>query len=316
MLVVLALGGNALLRRNQPLEAELQRRNVLDAVAMAVAPIARRHQTVITHGNGPQIGLLALQAAAYRDVRPYPLDVLGAESEGMIGYLIEQALAGALPDRELATLLTQVEVDPGDAAFAAPSKPIGPIYTAEDAQRLAGRMSWTFRPDGEGWRRVVPSPAPRRIREINAVRILLRGGATVICAGGGGIPVVTTPQGGVLGVEAVIDKDLSAALLAEELGADILLLLTDVSAVWTKWPKSDGLAIGHIGATALRAFDFAPGSMAPKVAAACRFAEKTGGIAGIGAIDEAEAILAGAAGTIVHADGPGSASRERGGGRA
>ena len=269
------------------------------AVAKSVAPLARKHEVVVTHGNGPQIGLLALQAAAYRDVEPYPLDVLGAESEGMIGYLIEQALANELPGREIATLLTQVEVDAADAAFARPSKPIGPVYGEREAQQLAARTSWTFVPDGRGFRRAVPSPAPRRIREINAIRLLVQSGTIVICAGGGGIPVIATEDGALRGVEAVIDKDLSSALLAEEIGAEALLLLTDVPAVWTKWPMSEGRPIGRITPQELRALAFDPGSMGPKVAAACRFAERTGRMAAIGALDQAEAILAGQAGTIV-----------------
>jgi carbamate kinase len=299
MLVVMALGGNALLRRGEPLDADVQRRNLLAAVTKAVAPIARKHQLVITHGNGPQVGLLALQAAAYKDVRPYPLDVLSAESEGMIGYLIEQALANELPGHEIATLLTQVEVDGSDPGFAQPSKPIGPVYHEAEAQQLAARTSWTFVPDGSGFRRAVPSPAPRRIREINVIKLLVHSGMTVICAGGGGIPVVAMADGGLRGVEAVIDKDLSSALLAEEIGADALLLLTDVSAVWTKWPRSDGQPIGRIAPAELRRFTFETGSMAPKVEAACRFAERSGRTAGIGAIDQAEAILAGHVGTVV-----------------
>jgi len=300
MLVVLALGGNALLRRGEPLEAEVQRRNVLDAAAQALAPIARKHQVVITHGNGPQVGLLALQAAAYKDVTPYPLDILGAESEGMIGYLIEQSLANELPNGEIATLLTQVEVEPSDPAFARPTKPIGPIYGAAEARLLAARSSWTFIQDGSAFRRAVPSPAPRRIREINVIKLLVRAGIIVVCAGGGGIPVVATPEGGLRGVEAVIDKDLSAALLAEQIGADALLLLTDVSAVWTRWPKSKGEPIGPTTVEELRRISFAPGSMGPKVDAACRFVEHTGRIAAIGAIEHTEAILNGTAGTIVH----------------
>jgi carbamate kinase len=301
MLVVMALGGNALLRRHEPLEADVQQRNLLVAVAQSVAPIARRHQVVITHGNGPQIGLLALQATSCKDVRPFPLDVLGAESEGMIGYLIEQALANELPGCEIATLLTQVEVDENDGAFAEPSKPIGPTYDAEQAQELARRTSWSFVPDGRGFRRAVPSPFPRRIREINVIKLLVRAGMVVICAGGGGIPVVKTASGGMRGVEAVIDKDLSAALLAEEIDADALLLLTDVPAVWTAWPMSSGHPIGRTTAAELRGLKFAAGSMGPKVAAACRFAEKTGRSAGIGSLDQAEAILRGDAGTIVAA---------------
>jgi carbamate kinase len=300
MLVVLALGGNALLRRGEPLEADVQRRNMIDAAARGLAPIARKHQVVVTHGNGPQVGLLALQAAAYTDVQPYPLDILGAESEGMIGYLIEQALANELPDREIATLLTQVEVDAGDPAFANPTKPIGPIYGEAEARLLGARTTWTLMRDGAGLRRAVPSPEPRRIREINAIKLLVRFGIIVICAGGGGIPVVATPAGGLRGVEAVIDKDFSAALLAEEINADTLLLLTDVATVWTKWPKEHGEPIGQTTPEELRRLRFPPGSMGPKVEAACRFVEHTGRMAAIGAIENAEALLDGGGGTIVH----------------
>ena len=302
MLVVLALGGNALLRHGEPLEADIQRRNLLRAVALAIAPVARRHQVVITHGNGPQIGLLALQAAAYKDITPYPLDVLGAESEGMIGYLIEQMLASELPSREIATLLTQVEVDPADPAFAKPTKPIGPIYSAEEAGKLVARTTWTLVRAGGGFRRAVPSPEPRRIREINAIKLLVQADVIVICAGGGGIPVVAGNHGVLHGVEAVIDKDLSAALLAQAIGADALLLLTDVPAVWTRWPMPEGEPIRHTTAAELRTLTFEPGSMGPKVEAACRFAERTKCVAAIGDINEAERILAGGAGTIVTAD--------------
>ena len=304
MLVVLAFGGNALLRRGEPLEAELQRRNVLDAAAKAVAPIARKHRVVITHGNGPQVGLLALQAAAYKEIQPYPLDILDAESEGLIGYLIEQGLANELPRREVATLLTQVEVDADDPAFAAPTKPIGPVYGKAAADVIRARSSCPLVADGPGFRRAVASPAPRRIREINSIKLLVESGIIVICAGGGGIPVVVTPAGGLRGVEAVIDKDFSAALLAEEIGADALLLLTDVPAVWSRWPKSEGEPIGQISPEALRRLSFAPGSMGPKVEAACRFVERTGRPAAIGAIEDAEALLNKTRGTIVLPAGP------------
>ena len=300
MLVVIALGGNALLRRNEPPEAEIQRRNVLSAVAKSVGPIAREHRVVVTHGNGPQVGLLALQMAALHEVEPYPLDILGAESEGMIGYLIEQALAEELPGREIATLITQVEVDPSDPAFAVPTKPIGPVYDGSQAHRLTARYGWTFAQEGNGHRRVVASPSPLRIREIDTIRLLVNAGVTVICAGGGGIPVAVTVEGALRGIEAVIDKDYSAALLAEHLEADALLLLTDVSAVWTNWPATPGdYAIGRITPAELRAYEFAPGSMGPKVEAACRFVARTGRVAGIGSVDEAPQILAAQAGTIV-----------------
>lgn len=299
MRIVMALGGNALLRRNEMPDVETQRRNIHRAVELGVAPIARSHDVVITHGNGPQIGLLALQAAALPGVRASPLDLLGAESEGMIGYLIGVALANALPDREIATLLTQVEVDPGDPAFATPTKPIGPLYSEAEVARLSGQVSWRMIRDGDSWRRGVASPEPRRIREIVTIRRLLSAGVIVVCAGGGGIPVTVTPASGLAGIEAVIDKDLTAALLAEAIGADVLLLLTDVPAVWTRWPMPEGTPIHEATPADLRALTFAGGSMGPKVEAACRFVERTGRDAHIGAIDQAEAVLAGTVGTLV-----------------
>ncbi len=300
MRIVVALGGNALLRRGEPLEAELQKQNLTRA-AKTLAALARQYDLVITHGNGPQVGLLALQAASYKDVQPYPLDVLGAETEGMIGYLIEQTLSSELPGREIATLLTQVEVDAADPAFRAPTKPIGPVYGETEMRLLAARTPWTFVKDGPGFRRAVASPEPQRIREINVIKLLVNAGVVVICAGGGGIPVVATASGELHGIEAVIDKDLSAAHLAESVGAEALLLLTDVPAVWTRWPASEGQPIGRIASAQLRAMTFEPGSMAPKVEAACRFVERTRRFAGIGAIDRAEAILRGESGTIVAA---------------
>jgi carbamate kinase len=298
MRIVIALGGNALLRRGEAPQIENQRRNVRIAAA-AIAPIARCHQTVITHGNGPQIGFLALQAAAYHAVRPYPLDLLGAESEGMIGYLLNLALANELRGRNIATLLTQVEVDPADPAFSAPSKPIGPVYSEADARRVASDMGWSMMRDGDFWRRAVASPGPRRIREINSIKLLLEAGVIVVCSGGGGIPVAVTDAGILQGVEAVIDKDFAASLLAEAIGADWLLILTDVAAVWSRWPMHEGAPIGITTPAELRRFTFAAGSMGPKVEAACRFVERTGRRAGIGAIDQARAILQEKAGTLV-----------------
>jgi carbamate kinase len=302
MLVVMALGGNALLRRGEPLDVEVQRRNLSRAVKQAIASVARENQVVITHGNGPQIGLLALQSDAYKEVKSYPLDVLGAESEGMIGYLIGQSLANELPGREIATLLTQVEVDPSDPAFDRPTKPIGPVYDEAEAKILAARTGWTLIRDGDGFRHTVPSPKPRRIHEINAIKLLVRAGILVICAGGGGIPIVKNADGTIRGVEAVIDKDLSAALLAEEIGAEALLLLTDVAAVWSRWPQSNGEPIRNTTPAQLRASMLDPGSMGPKVEAACRFVERTGRMAGIGAMEQADEVLAGTAGTIVARD--------------
>jgi carbamate kinase len=299
MRVVIALGGNALLRRGQPLEAEIQQRNVRSAAA-ALAEVAAEHDLVVTHGNGPQVGLLALQALAYREVRPYSLDVLGAESEGMIGYFIERELANVLPGRPLATLLTQVEVDPADPAFAAPTKPIGPVYGEGEASRLRERLGFAMARDGAGFRRVVPSPEPLRILEIEAIRLLVQAGVIVVCAGGGGIPVKATSQG-FAGVGAVIDKDLSASLLADELGAAALLLLTDVAAVEAGWRTPRARRIRMASPEGLRAESFEPGTMAPKVEAAARFVERTGGFAAIGALTDAAAILRGEAGTLVRA---------------
>jgi carbamate kinase len=234
MRVVAALGGNALLRRGEPLDAETQRRNVAVA-ADALATVARQHELVVTHGNGPQVGLLALQAEAYPEGGTYPLDVLGAESEGMIGYLLQQSLRNALPERDVATLLTQVRVDAADPAFSAPTKPIGPVYDRGEATAVAASRGWVVRPDGPHWRRVVASPEPAGIVEIETIALLVDAGVLAVCAGGGGVPVVERPDGTLHGVEAVIDKDLVAALLAIELRADALLLLTDVPAVEAGW---------------------------------------------------------------------------------
>lgn len=301
MRVVIALGGNALLRRGQPLEAEIQRRNIGNAAA-AIAAVASVHTVVVTHGNGPQVGLLALQAEAYPRLRPYPLDILGAETEGMIGYLLEQELRNHLPGRQVVTLLTQVEVAADDPAFTHPSKPIGPTYPRTEAERLAAERGWSIAPDGDAWRRVVPSPEPRRILELATIRLLVQAGALVVCAGGGGIPVVVTPAGGIHGVEAVIDKDLAAALLARELEAEALLLLTDVEAVYLDWGLPSAQPLRIVTPSQLRRYTFAPGSMGPKVEAACRFVEATGSYAGIGRLEAAAAILDGQEGTIIRPD--------------
>jgi len=296
--LVVALGGNALLRRGEPLTADVQRRHAAEAME-AVAALAAEHDVVLTHGNGPQVGLLALQAAAYSDVSPYPLDILGAESEGMIGYVLEQELRNRLPGRTAVTVLTQVVVDPADPAFAAPTKPIGPIYTEEQARRLEQELGWTTARDGEHFRRVVPSPEPLEIVELSAIRMLVEAGAVVVCTGGGGIPVTMSGSGLLRGVEAVIDKDLAAALLARRLGADFLLMLTDVPAVMRGWGTQQAQAIARATSLELRELEFASGSMGPKVEAACRFVEATGATAAIGALEDALRIVAGDAGTIV-----------------
>jgi carbamate kinase len=290
--VVVALGGNALLRRGEQPTVEAQRANVETAVQALRSLVD--HELVLTHGNGPQVGLLALQAEAVVDLPPYPLDVLGAESEGMIGYLLEQALRNVLPERTIATVLTQVVVASDDPAFATPSKPIGPVYPERRAYALAGERGWTVAPDGAWFRRVVPSPEPLEIVELRTILALLADGILPVCAGGGGIPVVRNGDGTLHGVEAVIDKDLAAELLARSVGAERLLLLTDVPAV--EW---DGEPLRRVAAAELRRLHFEPGSMGPKVEAACRFVERTGGVAAIGALDEAPDLLDGRAGTIV-----------------
>ncbi len=307
MRVVVALGGNALLRRGEPLSAENQRKNAHAACA-ALAPLALEHELVISHGNGPQVGLLALQGSAYTEVEPYPLDLLGAQTEGMIGYLIQQELGNLLPsEHRLASLLTLIEVHGDDPAFADPTKPIGPIYTKAEADDLAAEKGWAFKPDGDSFRRVVPSPVPQRIFGLEPVEWLLDHGCTVVCAGGGGIPVMYTdedvPAGKKLvGVEAVIDKDLASALLAKDLKADALLIVTDVDAVYSGWGTPEQQAIRRASPAELGTSEFAAGSMGPKVRAACLFAEQTGGIAAIGSINDTQALLRGEAGTTVALD--------------
>ena len=303
MRVVVALGGNALLRRGEPADALTQRANVETAVASLVE-LARDHQLVVTHGNGPQVGLLALQGEAYPAVAAYPLDVLGAETEGMIGYLLDQELTNALGGSPVATLLTQTVVDSKDPAFSRPTKPIGPVYDRATAERLAAERGWSVAPDGPHWRRVVASPEPRAIVELATIRLLVEAGVTVVCAGGGGIPAIESPHGSLQGVEAVIDKDLAAALLAEQIDADALLLLTDVPAVMRDWGTPDEEPIVAATSDELRALHLARGSMGPKVEAACRFAEThAGAFAAIGRLTEAHAVLAGESGTRVTTPG-------------
>jgi len=298
MRVVAALGGNALLKRGELADVETQRHNVARAVR-SLAALAREHELVVTHGNGPQVGLLALQAEAYHAVHPYPLDVLGAESEGMVGYMIEQGLSAELPEREAATLLTQVVVDRDDPAFAVPTKPIGPVYTEPEARVLAQARRWTIARDGDDWRRVVASPEPRSIVEVRAIRLLVEAGVLVVCVGGGGVPVIADASGGLRGVEAVIDKDLAAALLARELDADALLLLTDVEAIEIDYGTPEARPLRSATPGELRALDLPAGSMRPKAEAAARFVEGGGRLAAICSLDAASQALEGGAGTLV-----------------
>jgi carbamate kinase len=321
MRVVVALGGNALLRRGEAMTSENQRQNVKVACA-ALAPVAGAHELVIAHGNGPQVGLLALQGAAYKEVPTYPLDILGAETQGMIGYLVEQELGNLLPfDKPLATVLTMIEVDDADAAFGNPSKPIGPIYEQAEAEAMAAERGWTFKPDGGHFRRVVPSPKPQRIFELRQVGWLLEKGAVVICAGGGGIPVMYSdhlgpafdggPDRQLVGIEAVIDKDHASGLLAAGIAADEFVMATDADAVYVDWGTPDQRAIARAHPAALLELSehFAAGSMLPKVQAACDFAQASGRRAAIGGLGDIERMLDGNAGTIVTTDEDGIAYR-------
>jgi carbamate kinase len=302
MRIVVALGGNALLRRGEPMTADVQRKNIAVA-AGAIVPLVRQHQVVLTHGNGPQVGLLALQAAAYTAVEAYPLDVLGAETEGMIGYMIEQELSSLVPDVPLATMLTMITVDPDDPAFENPTKFVGPVYLEEEAMQLSVEKGWAFKADGSHWRRVVPSPLPRHIVEIRPIKWLLERGTIVICAGGGGIPIVNAPNGApaVEGTEAVIDKDRASALLAHELEADLLVLATDVDGIYVDWGTPKARPLRRTTPDELRGYPFASGSMGPKVEAACEFVAQTGRRAAIGALADIERMVAGDAGTMVAA---------------
>ena len=299
MRIVVALGGNALLRRGQPMTAEAQRANVQIAAA-ALAEIYPGNELVITHGNGPQVGLLALQGAAYNPEELYPLDVLGAQTEGMIGYMIEQELGNLLPfEVPFATILTMVEVDPADPGFALPTKFIGPVYSESEAERLKAEKGWVMKRDGDKWRKVVASPEPKQIFEVRPIRWLLERGTIVIAAGGGGIPTVYEPGRKLRGIEAVIDKDVCSELLARQLDADFFLMATDAEAVFLDWGKPTAKAFRQANPSAMRDYSFPAGSMGPKVAAACHFAETTGKAAAIGALKDLAAILRGEAGTTI-----------------
>ena len=300
---MVALGGNALLRRGQRPDAEVQETNVRSAVE-ALAPIAAEHQLVLTHGNGPQVGVLALQSASDPHLTtPYPFDVLGAQTQGMIGYWLLQSMQNHLPNRQVAAIINQTLVEAADPALDDPTKFVGEVYTREKAEELSERRGWAVKPDGDGWRRVVGSPRPQRVVETRLIRLLLESGAVVVCAGGGGVPVIRNEDGQLEGIEAVVDKDLTSAVLAEALDADVLLVLTDVAQVERHWGTPDASPIRRATPAALRREDFPSGSMGPKVDAVCRFVELTGGFAAIGRLEDAVAILRGEAGTIVTPSG-------------
>jgi carbamate kinase len=299
MRVIVALGGNALLRRGQSMDAHTQMGNVR-GVVKTLADLARKHELIITHGNGPQVGMLALESASDPSLdRPYPFDTLGAQTQGMIGYWMLQALQNALPGRQVLAMVTQTLVSAVDPAFDDPTKFVGQVYEREKAEKLAAEYGWTVKPDGPHWRRVVPAPAPQRVVETRLIRRMVREGVVVICAGGGGIPVVRDEQGRLAGVEAVIDKDLTASMLAEALDCDAFLILTDVPRVMRDFGTPRQSEIAHTTPYELRAMSFPAGSMGPKVDAVCRFVETTGDMAAIGRLDQAERILGGDAGTIV-----------------
>ncbi len=297
MRIVIALGGNALLRRGEDMTAVNQRKNIQIAVS-ALAPIVEQNELVISHGNGPQVGLLSLQSAAYKEVEEYPLDILGAQTQGMIGYMIEQELGNILPiEVPIASILTMVEVDPDDPAFDDPTKPIGPVYSKEEAEALKNDKGWEIKKDGEYWRRVVASPIPHRIFELRPIHWLLEKNTVVICAGGGGIPTIYNKEGNLEGVEVVIDKDRASSLLAFELEADILIMATDTDGVYSNWGTEEEKLISKTTPEEIRKYEFDKGSMGPKVEAACSFIERSGQRAVIGSLTDIEGMVNGTAGT-------------------
>jgi carbamate kinase len=302
MRVVIALGGNALIRRGEQMTSENQRHNVKRAAAAIAQVIEAGHEVIVTHGNGPQVGLMALQDEAYDKALASPLDVLGAETVGMIGYMIEQELGNVLPDRsEIAVLLTQIEVDPADPAFQKPTKPIGPIYSKKEAEKLSAARGWTIMPDGSHFRRVVPSPQPKRILEAGVIRLLVEHHVTVICVGGGGVPVIRGKDGHYSGIEAIIDKDHASRLLGNDLHANALLMLTDIDGVYLGWGTAQRKRLQQVTPAELKGYAFASGSMGPKVQAAADFVSAGGDFAGIGRLEDALDILNHRAGTIVEA---------------
>ena len=299
MRIVAALGGNALLERGEPPESGIQEAHVIKAV-QALAPLALEHDLVITHGNGPQVGMLALESVHDPAIsRPYPFDVLGAQTQGMIGYWLVQALQNAVPGRGVACLVSRTLVSEDDPAFSHPSKFVGPVYNEQQARALAASQGWELRQDGSRWRRVVPSPEPAELLDLPFIRMLAGSGAITVCAGGGGVPVVKDGAGMLRGVEAVVDKDLTASLLARMLDADALLLLTDVAAVQDAFGTAAARRLRRVTPTELRARSFPAGSVGPKIEAVCRFVESTGKLAAIGQIGDAQALLTGHAGTTI-----------------
>ncbi|MGF1736010.1 carbamate kinase [Photobacterium satsumensis] len=297
-IIVVAVGGNALLQRGELMSYENQASNI-DIASKALAQLSENYRVVVVHGNGPQVGLLALQNLAYTDAPPYPLDVLGAETQGMIGYMMAQSMKKYIRNGHVSTVVTQISVDKNDPAFSDPNKFIGPVYDKHTAQAKAEQYGWKIKPDGDYWRRVVPSPFPQGIIEIDSIRTLLDAGHTVICCGGGGCPVIEN-EGEISGVEAVIDKDFSAAVLAKQLSAKHFLILTDGDYVCVDWGKPTEQPLYDVTVEQLQQYTFAAGSMAPKVEACCDFASQTSGIGHIGSLHKASDIMAGHSGTHIH----------------
>lgn len=303
MKLVVGLGGHALLRRDEEPTAANQLANITRS-ARILAPIVRDHSVLLTHGNGPQIGLLALREAAVAPESAQPLDVLGAQTEGLIGHLLAQEFRTHLPDVDLAVVLTQVRVDPDDPAFERPTKPIGPTYEASEARRLEEARGWDMVDDGDGWRRAVASPAPLELLELSSIRRLRAAGTFVICAGGGGIPVARDDDGRIRGLEAVVDKDAASALLAGALETDLLLLLTDVDALYRDFGTPEQRPVERIGAAEALAWaeDLPEGSIGPKLRAAAAFVAVSGQEAAIGSMEDVETILRGERGTRIVPD--------------
>lgn len=299
-IIVVAVGGNALLQRGEVMSCENQQKSIAQT-AHSLAKLSKDYRLVIVHGNGPQVGLLSLQNNAYKDCPPYPFDVLGAESQGMIGYLIQQGLNAAIDDRFTTTILTRIVVDQDDPANADPSKFIGPVYSEQQAKQLAEQHHWIVKPDGQHWRRVVPSPAPKEVLEINAIKDLLDKDHLIICGGGGGAPVIEK-DGAYIGFEAVIDKDMTAALIAQQVEAEHLLILTDGTHVCLNWGKPDEEKLEQVSVSQIRGYDFPAGSMRPKVEACCQFVESTQCVGHIGDLAYAYEIIQGQSGTHVRPD--------------
>ncbi len=298
MRIVLSVGGNALLKRGEAMSAATQQKNIAEAV-QAMKPLIEEHEVLITHGNGPQVGLLALQAQNYKEVPPYPFDILGAESQAMVGYMLLEALQRVLPEKSFVNVVTRSLVSEDDPAFTNPTKFIGAVYSKERAMELAKWHHWSVKPDGRHWRRVVASPEPLEVLETAAIASLMRAGFTVIAAGGGGVPMIRDETGKMRGVEAVIDKDLAASLLAQALHADLFLIVTDVDAVYTHFDEMDARVIHQVTPEVLRSMFFPAGSMGPKVQAACRFVEQTGNRAAIGALSDINELFLGTKGTQI-----------------